>query len=142
MKAVRLPAIALAVLPPLLMNSENVFADRIIMSAESGIFSPNTVYASVTGISQLNEAEENYQQEQNVPDLFDPETRIRLSIPERSPVSLKSYDVSGRFAAGPVNEELLSGTCAVSRSAYALPGRLCFCRIEAGKYPAVANWSL
>lgn len=47
MKAIKSWAIALTIILSLTISGDKVFAARIIISATSGIFSPNTVYASV-----------------------------------------------------------------------------------------------
>jgi hypothetical protein len=47
--------------------------------------------------------------EQNVPNPFNPVTRIGFSLPAGSPVSLRVYDVNGRLVATLANREFPAG---------------------------------
>ncbi len=59
--------------------------------------------------------------DQNYPNPFNPTTNIRFSIPERSHVSLKIYDLLGKEIADLVSEEKSSGTYDVRFNGSNLP---------------------
>lgn len=101
-----------------------------------------SIFATVTGINQVNEIAESFSLEQNFPNPFNPETRIEFSIPEKSLVSLRIFDVSGRDVAELVNEELLPGTFAISWDATSIPAGVYFYRIEAGRHSTVRRMIL
>jgi arylsulfatase A-like enzyme len=66
---------------------------------------------------------------QNYPNPFNPETSIRFSVPQRSHVSLKIFDVLGKEVATPVNGELDPGLHSVVFDARGLASGLYFYRL-------------
>lgn len=64
---------------------------------------------SITGIHYNgNTIPKNFVLKQNYPNPFNPTTTIEFSIPEQSVVSIKIYDINGRFIGSPVNEDELN----------------------------------
>jgi hypothetical protein len=71
---------------------------------------------------------------QNYPNPFNPTTTIRFSLPQRSYVTLKVFDVLGREIATLVNEELNAGEHSVVYETKGLSSGLYFCRLQMGQY--------
>ncbi|MFC2103707.1 alpha/beta fold hydrolase, partial [Bacteroidota bacterium] len=71
---------------------------------------------------------------QNFPNPFNPSTRITYSIPHRSFVSLKVYDVLGNEVAELVSEENLAGNHEIRFNAGNLSSGLYFYKLIAGDY--------
>jgi D-alanyl-D-alanine carboxypeptidase len=72
--------------------------------------------------------------EQNYPNPFNPETNIRFSIPERSFVKIKIFDVTGKQVELLLNENVNAGTYEVKWNASMKPSGVYFYRIEAGNF--------
>ncbi len=71
---------------------------------------------------------------QNHPNPFNPATTIRFTLPRRSTVTLKVYDVRGREVATLVDAVLEPGTHAVRFDAAGLPSGVYFYRMRAGDF--------
>jgi hypothetical protein len=71
---------------------------------------------------------------QNYPNPFNSLTVIEFSIPEKSQVTLKVYDINGRHISTILNEELLQGTYKVDWNAENLASGIYFYQIDSGKY--------
>ncbi len=65
---------------------------------------------SITGAEGNTTAEFNFQLKQNYPNPFNPATSITYTIPARSLISLKVYDLTGKEITTLVNEEQTAGT--------------------------------
>ena len=74
-----------------------------------------------------------YSLKQNYPNPFNPNTTINYSIPERSLVTLKIYDILGREVAELVNEELETGNFEKTFEASTLSSGVYIYRISAMK---------
>jgi photosystem II stability/assembly factor-like uncharacterized protein len=70
--------------------------------------------------------------EQNYPNPFNPMTCIPFSIPTKSFVSLKIYDLIGRVTATIISEEMLAGKYLKRWNADELPSGVYFCELRAG----------
>lgn len=71
---------------------------------------------------------------QNYPNPFNPLTTISFSLPSRSFVSLKIYDVMGRDVATLVSEDLSAGTYQRTWNASSMPSAVYFFRLQVGAY--------
>lgn len=75
-----------------------------------------------------------YNLAQNFPNPFNPVTTIQYSVPQRSIVSLKVYDILGSEVAELVNEEKERGVYSVSFNASQLTSGIYLYRIQAGNF--------
>jgi hypothetical protein len=71
---------------------------------------------------------------QNYPNPFNPSTTISFSLPKRSFVSLKIYDLIGREIATIVSEELSAGNYSRQWTAESFTSGVYFYRLEAGSF--------
>jgi len=71
---------------------------------------------------------------QNFPNPFNPSTKIKYSVPQRSNVTLKVYDILGNEIATLVNEEKDQGVYTVNFDANNLASGLYLYRIQAGSF--------
>jgi hypothetical protein len=76
----------------------------------------------------------NFRLEQNYPNPFNPVTNISFSIPYRSNVSLKIYDLTGEEIVKIVSEELSAGNYSVHWNAESFPSGIYFCCLKAGNH--------
>jgi hypothetical protein len=72
--------------------------------------------------------------EQNYPNPFNPTTTISFSLPSKSFVSLKVFDVIGREVAIIVSEELSAGNYSRQWNATNLSSGIYFYRLQSGSY--------
>jgi len=92
-------------------------------------------YSNVVEVETQNLAS-NYFISQNYPNPFNPTTQIKYSIPEKSVVSVKVYDILGNEISTLVNEEKNAGNYLISFNGNKLSSGLYFYTINAGKYRA------
>ncbi|MCK4547246.1 MAG: T9SS type A sorting domain-containing protein [Candidatus Eisenbacteria sp.] len=83
-----------------------------------------------------------YSLDQNLPNPFNPETQIRFSVRDRSHVSIKIYDVTGRVVRTLVDEAMQPGPHQVHWDGANDHGQpvatgMYFCRMSAGEFTAV-----
>ena len=71
---------------------------------------------------------------QNYPNPFNPSTTIKYSIPEKSVVTLKVYDILGSEIETLINEEKPIGTYELTWNADNLPSGVYFYQLQAGNY--------
>jgi len=87
----------------------------------------------ITGVeNEGNEIPSQFTLEQNFPNPFNPSTKINYTIPERSNVSLKIFNLLGIEVASLVNEEKSAGVYEVDFNAATLPSGIYFYTITAG----------
>jgi hypothetical protein len=72
--------------------------------------------------------------DQNYPNPFNPSTTISFSLPSRSVVSLKVFDLLGREVATIVQEDLSPGSYSRLWHADGLATGVYFCRLQAGSF--------
>jgi len=70
----------------------------------------------------------------NYPNPFNPLTRIRYDVPQRSFVRIAVYDILGREVAVLVNEEKGAGSYEVEFNGLNLPSGVYFYRMGAGNF--------
>ncbi|HKB86637.1 MAG TPA: T9SS type A sorting domain-containing protein [Ignavibacteriaceae bacterium] len=73
---------------------------------------------------------------QNYPNPFNPETTIKFSVPSKSYVSLKIYNILGKQVAELINNEKQEGIYSVNfnSSDYGLSTGVYFCELESGNF--------
>ncbi|HAY33557.1 MAG TPA: T9SS type A sorting domain-containing protein [Ignavibacteria bacterium] len=84
-------------------------------------------------LSNINTQPESFALSQNYPNPFNPSTVISYSIPKFSYVSIKVYDISGKFISEIVNKFQSAGNYEASFSGEDLSSGVYFYRIEAGE---------
>ena len=77
---------------------------------------------------------DSYNLAQNFPNPFNPTTSIRYSIPKRSNVILKVFDILGNEVASLVNEEKDQGIYTVTFNAATLASGIYFYRLQSGTF--------
>ncbi len=94
----------------------------------------------MVNVSTLYAAEEvplEFSLKQNYPNPFNPSTTIKFSLPHKSNVNLKVYDVLGSEITTLVSRELPAGNHIVRWDAKAVASGLYFYRLEAGTFTQV-----
>jgi hypothetical protein len=92
-----------------------------------------TVTINVTGIANdlIESTPHTYKLYNNYPNPFNPSTKIFYSVPERSQVTLKIYDMIGNEVASPLNGEKASGNYSFNFDAGNLASGVYFYQLEA-----------
>ena len=72
--------------------------------------------------------------QQNYPNPFNPSTTIKYSIPEKSYVTLKIYDILGAEIKTLINEGKRAGIYELNWNAINLPSGVYFYQLKAGSY--------
>ena len=95
------------------------------------------LYRSISSVNSVKNDfinPKNFILQQNYPNPFNPITTIQYSIPQRSSVTLKVYDILGNEIAEPVNEEKGIGVYSVDFDAYKLASGIYFYKLQAGSF--------
>jgi hypothetical protein len=99
--------------------------------------------STLTGIQKLSaEIPIVYSLAQNYPNPFNPMTTISFSLPSKSFVSLKVFDVIGREVAMLMSQEKPAGTYNVTFDASKLPSGVYFYRLTIGDFTQVKKMLL
>jgi hypothetical protein len=106
------------------------FGDRLYSASYNGLWYK---YLSPTGIDE-NITPADFVLYPNYPNPFNPSTTIKYSIPARSNISLKVYDLLGREVAVLVNEMKEKGIHSVDFSAHNMSSGVYIYKLSAGKY--------
>jgi hypothetical protein len=102
-------------------------------SSGYGLFSDAWSFTrSTTDVSKFESNPDKFTVFQNYPNPFNPSTIFSFSIPSRSLVSLKIFDISGKEVATIISEELPAGHYTRQWYATQLPSGTYFCRLQAG----------
>lgn len=99
-----------------------------------GCIIADTLYGEMTRVPSLVEPPEQIELLQNYPNPFNPVTNISLSIPQRSFVSVKVYDLLGREVSVIVSQELSAGNYTRQWNAGGFPSGVYFYRLQAGSF--------
>lgn len=92
-------------------------------------------YSIYTGVNPgNNEIPDSYSLNQNYPNPFNPETIISFAIPKEGIVSLKVYDINGKFIADIVSENMKAGRYSYNFSASNLSSGIYFYTLTTGTY--------
>jgi hypothetical protein len=120
----------------------------------AGLFSGNTIFDQISltgpgaylaefadGVMSVNEPDKTgmgipttFELMQNFPNPFNPSTTISFSLPSRSFVTLKIFDVMGREVATMVSEEMTAGNYSQRWNASSYPSGVYFYRLQAGNF--------
>ena len=107
-------------------NHLDSYGDPVLLS--SGAF-------VVTGVEiKTNEIPVRFGLSQNYPNPFNPSTTIQYSIPQRSNVSLRVYDILGNEVATIVDEYKSAGSYEVTFDAIGLSSGFYFYKLRAGSF--------
>ncbi|MBS1518159.1 MAG: T9SS type A sorting domain-containing protein [Bacteroidetes bacterium] len=87
-----------------------------------------------TGITGTAEIPLSFELSQNYPNPFNPSTSINYQIPVTGNVSLKIYDISGKFISELVNKEQTAGNYEVKFNGENYSSGIYFYRLESGNY--------
>ncbi len=105
--------------------------DRLFLGG-SGVFSYENIF---TGVRDPDVGRPGrYSLSNNYPNPFNPSTSISFSIPVRSHIHLRVYNVLGQLITTLADADKSPGTYSVSWNAGDLPGGIYFYRLEAGRY--------
>jgi uncharacterized lipoprotein YddW (UPF0748 family) len=123
----------------LLESGKYIIADATMLILNRKL-SPDVVITSVEDpvYGDVQAAPDEYELAQNFPNPFNPETKIRFSLPESGFVTLKIYDVTGRLISTLLNEQINAGNHEVefNSSESNLPSGIYIYRLTADKFSA------
>ena len=89
---------------------------------------------AATDINDKNITIDQYRLDQNFPNPFNPSTKITYSIPERSNVSIKVFDLLGSEVIELVNGEVETGQYDLTFNTNNLPSGIYFYKLQAGSF--------
>jgi len=84
--------------------------------------------------NQYTDLPTSFTLDQNYPNPFNPRTTIRYSVPKRSPVLLKVYNLLGQEVKTLIDAEFEAGTYSISFDASDLPSGIYVYRLSAGTF--------
>ena len=110
----------------------------------SGGFNLNYFLFNQNASDVKAEAKNNFafQLDQNYPNPFNPSTEITYTIPSKSFVTLKIFNILGKETTTLINEEKAQGFYFVNFNAENLPAGIYIYKIIAGKYTATKKMIL
>jgi hypothetical protein len=94
-------------------------------------FRVSKTWGNLVGITPITTVAENFSLSQNYPNPFNPSTKINFSIPERSFVTMKVYDMLGKEVMQLVDNNYSAGTYSVDMNAKGLSSGMYLYSIEA-----------
>jgi len=93
------------------------------------------LFSDIIGIQYISsEIPNGFFLSQNYPNPFNPSTNIEFSLPEKSFVKLKVFDITGKEIAELVSENLSAGTFRYEYNAENLPSGIYFYKLDAKKF--------
>lgn len=96
-------------------------------------------YESLSGIENTIIHEETFNLSQNYPNPFNPSTIIKYSIPHRSFVQIRVYDVLGREVSSLINDQKSKGEHAVEFNAKNIPSGVYFYQLQSSPLTSLPN---
>ena len=118
------------------LNNDNL-SDIVVLTQSDSFYIYYNAGWVPTSIRQSDEeilSVRDYELSQNYPNPFNPSTTIRYSVPERSNVVLKIYDILGSEVSTLVNEDKDAGIYSVNFNASHLASGIYFYRLHAGSF--------
>jgi len=113
--------------------SSLVFANNFIFTGTRTVW--RRLYSEIIAIQNISsEIPNEFSLSQNYPNPFNPTTNIEFSIPEKSFVNMKIFDITGKAVAELVNENLSAGTFRYEFNAGNLSSGLYFYKLETEKF--------
>jgi hypothetical protein len=109
---------------------------------ESELWYLSGVTFQLTSVNDQIASPNKFELQQNYPNPFNPTTTIRFTIPEKSMVTLKVYDMLGREVTTLVNEVKDAGTHTVKFAGKDLPSGMYLYTLTAGNYTATKKMML
>ena len=100
------------------------------------------INAQAVGIKQIETVVPKYELKQNYPNPFNPTTIINFNIPQKSLVTLKLYDISGREIGTLVNSELNSGGYSVDFNGEKYASGIYIYKLQADNFTDVKKMTL
>jgi uncharacterized delta-60 repeat protein len=117
------------------LSNGDILAAGFDYTSNSGDYVVVKLTQNPTGVEYQNSIKPtDFVLYQNYPNPFNPTTKISYSIPERSNVILKVYDVLGNEVANLVNEEKDRGVYSINFDASALASGMYLYRLQAGSF--------
>jgi hypothetical protein len=120
-------------------GSGNVYVSGVSTGSTNNLDYVTIKYSQTSaGIYQTtSDIPEDYSLSQNYPNPFNPSTDISFSLPIRSFVSLKIFDLIGREVATIISEELSAGNHSRQWNAANMSSGVYFCRLQAGAFAQI-----
>lgn len=100
------------------------------------------INVTATGIKQTETTASKFELKQNYPNPFNPSTLINFNIPQKSFVSIKIYDISGREIRSLVNSELNGGGYSFDFNANNLASGIYLYKLQAGEFTDIKKMML
>jgi photosystem II stability/assembly factor-like uncharacterized protein len=97
---------------------------------------------AITSISKQPSISNKYSLEQNYPNPFNPTTKIKFTIPNAQFVTVKIFDVLGKFVMSICNEEKPSGTYELNFDGIGLSSGIYFYQLQAGNFIETKKFTL
>ena len=91
-------------------------------------------YAPATGINDDFSSVNSYSLSNNYPNPFNPSTKISYTIPKRSNVNIKVFNLLGSEVVELINDEVEAGSYDIEFNAVKLPSGVYFYRIQSGNF--------
>lgn len=112
-----------------------VFGTNLFAGTNKGVWQrPLSEMIPTTVEQPSSPLPETFSLSQNYPNPFNPSTTISFSLPTKSFVSLKIFDVLGKQVSDVVSEELFPGNYSRQWNASDMPSGMYFYRLQAGSF--------
>ncbi len=115
-------------------NFSGVFNLNFEIMSDGWTYWRDRISQVVTGVDDIMQAPLSYNLSQNYPNPFNPSTTISYSIPAKSQVTLRVYDILGSEIKMLVNEEKTAGTYKINFNASNLSSGIYFYKLQTDNY--------